>query len=211
MFILSPKLAAELQQWGENWQRRARLANVTVFMGAPQVLPDEPVLEAHEIQGNILPGFTMKHQLLVGLRIRPGAVDGARSWLQSLLPTVTTMADMLGFRSFRRQARVSRDNGDRLPAVPLNLAISMSGLKLITEDANTIQDEAFKGGLHGATIRLSDPGQVGQPGNISSWKIGSSEQTVPHLLLIFASDDLNSLKAVWTQVSAPLRNAESPF
>ena len=62
----------------------------------------EPVLAVGEIQGNVLPGFNTRHQTLLGLRF-----DGdARTWLASVLPSISTLADVHGYRLVRRQARL---------------------------------------------------------------------------------------------------------
>lgn len=143
MFILSPDLAVELERRRQVRQRHA----VALASPEPPDSPDDLILEAPEIQGNILPGFTMKRQLLVGLRIVPVQLAEARRWLSTLLEKITTMEEMSGYRGLRREVRIMRVDGDRLPAVALNMAISMPGLRLLTPDADQIQDEAFKGGL----------------------------------------------------------------
>ena len=59
-----------------------------------QQSPDEPVLDAEQIQGNVLPGFNSRYQHLIGLNI-PAGDDGterARAWLAGLHPT--TLAQM---------------------------------------------------------------------------------------------------------------------
>lgn len=51
-------------------------------------IPGAPVLDVDEIQGNILPGFGSRHQVLLGLKVNEGQTADARSWLARLVPSI---------------------------------------------------------------------------------------------------------------------------
>ena len=70
---------------------------------------EEPVLDADEIQGNIVPGFNSRLQCLIGVRIPDGAgPKSARSWLEK--QRVSTLREVADARDRRRMAH--RYGGD---------------------------------------------------------------------------------------------------
>src|SRR5262245_9019971 len=65
---------------------------------------EEPIVDADEIQGNILPGFGTLHQSFLGLRITEaaGGPGHARRWLRELAPLITTLRQLYTVRETRR-------------------------------------------------------------------------------------------------------------
>ena len=115
---------------------------------ARKKLVSEPLLDVHEIQGNILAGFNKDHQRLVGLRIR--GVAEARKWLARILPHVSSLAEVYQFNAlFRlRRSRLGRDPVC-LVASWMNIAFSRDGLAQLTSDSDAaaLPDAAFQIGL----------------------------------------------------------------
>ena len=145
--------------------------------------PKEPVLAVADIQGNVLPGFNTRHQTLLGLRF-----DGdARSWLASVLPKVSTLADVHGYRLVRRQARV---HGAAPAASPVwvNVAFDAKGLAALGADVDRVRDQRFRQGM-GEASNLGDPRDRDHPGHLSRWVVGGTPANTPDALLIVASDD----------------------
>jgi Dyp-type peroxidase family len=155
--------------------------------------PAEPVLAAREIQGNVLPGFNTPHQALLGIRFDAARASGARRWLASLLPSVSTLAEVNGYRVVRRQIR---RRGDEPPSHPvwLNVAFDHKGLAVLAPDTHRIRDVRFRAGM-GETSNLGDPRDPAHPGHPSRWVVGGSPERTPEALLVVACDRLDPLRA----------------
>jgi Dyp-type peroxidase family len=154
---------------------------------------EEPVLDADEIQGNIVPGFNSRFQCLIGVRIAGGAdVDSAREWLKE--QCVCTLREVADARDRRRRAHQHGEDphgphGDS--AIRLNLALSFGGLRLMVGDeAGLVADEWFRRGMWEVAGSLGDH----TPG-VEAWKTGGSKDDTPHVLGILASDDRDRLDA----------------
>lgn len=163
---------------------------------------EEPVLDADEIQGNIVPGFNSRLQCLIGVRVPDGAgAKSARSWLEK--QRVSTLREVADARDRRRKAhRYGGDPHGDLTA-RLNLALSFDGLRLIMgPEADAIADGWFKRGMWRLAGALGDH----RPG-VTSWMTGGSEQTTPHILAILASDDRASLDARCRELIETAREA----
>jgi Dyp-type peroxidase family len=164
--------------------------------GTPGGTPalQEPLLEAEDIQGNILAGFNKDHQLLMALKIRD--VPTARRWLKRILPRISSTAEVHLFNSlFRRlRARLGNDPAG-LVATWTNIAFSREGLAtlLSTAEAAAVPDPAFVAGLPARARGLGDPIAPGQTDPTLSWVVGGTGR-VPDMLLIVASDDAGYLK-----------------
>lgn len=149
---------------------------------------EEPVLAVGEIQGNVLPGFNTRHQTLLGLRF-----DGdARTWLASVLPSISTLADVHGYRLVRRQARL-RGEAPAASPVWLNVAFDAKGLAALGADVARIRDQRFRQGM-GEAANLGDPRDRDHPGHPSRWVVGGTPANTPDALLIVASDDADEVR-----------------
>jgi hypothetical protein len=145
----------------------------------------EPVLDMHEIQGNVIPGFGTARLELVGLRVRTGEDGAARIWLRDLTPLVTTAAHAWHAREVRRA--VARSTGLAPPreGVFLNVLLSFDGAAAMGLPTSRIQDGLFRAGM--AHADLQDP--VDAQGRPIGWKMGDAAETTPHVLLLLGSDD----------------------
>lgn len=152
--------------------------------------PAEPVLAVGEIQGNVLPGFNTRHQTLLGLRV--DRAGDTRRWLASLLPSISTLADVHGYRLARRQARLQ---GQAPAATPVwvNVAFDATGLGVLGVDVAKIRDPRFRQGM-GEASNLGDPRDPSHPGHPSRWVVGGTPATTPGALLIVASDDAGAVR-----------------
>src|SRR3954451_618545 len=63
----------------------------------------EPLLDVHDIQGNILAGFNKDHQRLIALEIK--GVPEARRWLTRVLPSISSLAEVHLFNTLFSMAR----------------------------------------------------------------------------------------------------------
>ena len=145
--------------------------------------PKEPVLAVGEIQGNVLPGFNTRHQTLLGLRF-----DGdPRRWLASVLPSISTLADVHGYRVVRRQARLQGEPPASSP-VWVNIAFDAEGLAALGADVASIRDQRFRQGM-GEASNLGDPRDRDHPGHPARWVVGGAPAKTPDALLIVASDN----------------------
>lgn len=157
--------------------------------------PVEPVLDAGEIQGNILPGLGSRHQVLLGLKVNEGQTADARSWLARLVPSISSLRDVNTLRNLRRSL-LRRQSA--LPAAPsaqwINIAFSIGGLRLLTPDADTIRDPSFRKGMALLSGSLGDPTRPDQEGHPSRWIVGGTPETTPDVLLILGAADACQLR-----------------
>jgi Dyp-type peroxidase family len=161
---------------------------------------DEGLLDAHEIQGNILAGFNKDHQLLIALAIRD--VAAAKAWLARLAPHISSLFEVWQFnRLFRaKRFRLGHDPTG-LIATWINVAFSHGGITKLASatDADGVPDEAFRQGLPARAAALGDTSAAeGEPPS-ADWVVGSDGK-VPDILLIIASDDEDQLQRVATQL-----------
>lgn len=179
---------------------------------ARKKLVSEPLLDSHEIQGNILAGFNKDHQRLVGLRIR--GVAEARKWLARILPHVSSLAEVYQFNAlFRlRRSRLGRDPVC-LVASWMNIAFSRDGLAQLTSDSDAaaLPDAAFQIGLtKDRADLLGDPTPGGETDPTARWVIGGTNHPVD-ILMILASDDKTRLDSLVVQLRpAPMDGLSAP-
>ncbi|MEZ4295049.1 MAG: hypothetical protein R3B70_08720 [Polyangiaceae bacterium] len=156
----------------------------------------EPVLDADEIQGNIVPGFNKPHQTYIGLRIDD--VAAARKFLRLLAGEISSMAtvmrDRLEFRRLRDAigedrltAGDKRSLAQRRDQLHINVSFSYEGLRKLTPEAQSFQSDAFRQGLIERSPMLGDPTSSDDPGSPRNWVVGSPGK-VPDMLVIIASD-----------------------
>src|SRR6185295_19978407 len=87
--------------------------------------PVEPVLDIDEIQGNILPGFGSRYQVLLGLKVNEGQTADARSWLARLVPSLASLRDVNTLRNLRRSLLRRQAALPTAPSAPfINIARS---------------------------------------------------------------------------------------
>ena len=159
--------------------------------GEPPAPIEEPILDADEIQGNILPGFGTLHQALLGLRITEaaGGAMHARRWLRELAPLITSLRQLHEVREMRRA--VAKATGERplRPEVLLNAALSAPALPLLGLPAENLPP-LF---LHGmAVANLQDENDAA--GVPVDWKFGATAETTPHVLVIVGADTPEALR-----------------
>lgn len=184
---------------------RAARALLSPVSGAPTPhAPDEPELDIYEIQGNSLAGFNKDYQTFLFIRIAD--VEGARTWLRALVPTVSTLAEVLAFnRLFRAmRARMGADPVG-LSATWLNIAFASPGIAALTSDATAaeLDEPSFQAGMH------NEAGELGDSLDTTAWKVGGTDDTVAHILLIVASDQPASHRQAVQRLRKSILSARS--
>jgi Dyp-type peroxidase family len=161
-------------------------------------IPEEPVLDVDDIQGNVLPGFMKPHTRLISLVF--GDIGQARTFLRGL--DVTSLQDVLGSRNRVRAVRGLQPSGEKIGAVPedlddlwLNLAVSYTGLMKLAgrserrrSEVEAFTDNAFRLGLCARSAGLGDPVDPSAEGNPANWVVGGPGRQA-HLLVVVAADD----------------------
>lgn len=149
----------------------------------------EPVLDAGEIQGNVLGGFNKDLQLFVFLRI-PEMEDlgPVRAWLTRCADRLTWLDEVASFKKAYHALTGGKSGADPGPLAStwMNMALSYPALVRLAPDA-ALFDPVFKQGMPSAVGRLGDPLDAALRGHISQWKFGASGN-VPDILLIIAAD-----------------------
>lgn len=167
-------------------------------------LAREPLLDVHDIQGNILAGFNKDHQKLIAVKFRD--LPAARRWIRRLTPDIDSTAEVFQFNAlFRmRRARLGGRDPEGLVATWANVAFSYPGLAALTSkaEADGIPSgvhEPFQEGLAARAALLGDLAELGQDPT-AGWVIGGVGR-VPDALLIVASDDPAQLEAMSSRLA----------
>lgn len=153
-------------------------------------MADEPLLDAGDIQGNIIPGFRRKAQLLV--YYRAPSEDALRAALAVLAPLVTPMAPVFRHRDTVKAALTAGEEPPEIPDLWVNLALGATALDRLGEREVRSLDEAFDVGMR--PTRTGDPWKPvdaeggPNPSHPSNWKVGRPGDPLA-LLLILAFDD----------------------
>src|SRR6202011_3414269 len=129
----------------------------------------EPLLEASEIQGNIIPGFNKDYQHFVFGRITD--LVGFRRWITKIIPDIATLEEVTAFNRLFAALRTRRGREGTVRATWVNIAFSYPGLQKILPASELIFDAAFKEGMYARVSNfgdVDDPHQwvVGSPGNV---------------------------------------------
>ncbi|MEV0297637.1 hypothetical protein [Nocardia sp. NPDC050710] len=147
--------------------------------------PVEPVLDVDEIQGAVLPGFSTSFQHLVGLRFPDAST--LRAWLRGPHASVSTLAQVMTQRNLRRAALRARQPRPQTPVMRC-VALSVDALRMLTPDADQVNDPAFKGGMAFRSTLLGDPEDKEVDGHRSRWRFGGTPATTPHVLAVLAAE-----------------------
>ncbi len=191
------------------------------------------MLDAGQIQGNIIPGFSKPHMELLALDLGP--VSRAKELLAALASQVTTLAEAMRTRELIRAAESQRLDLKRRAArgeiantshalrsatpdiddVWLNLAFSRAALSKLLPEPRTAEslesmesmesfDEAFQLGMATRSASLSDPTDPASDGYPKNWVIGGRGE--PDVFVICAADDRVRLDAFVTELIARVRD-----
>jgi deferrochelatase/peroxidase EfeB len=173
-------------------------------------VPDEPVLDVDNIQGNVIPGFSKDHQLFLFYTLDD--VAAFRGWLSAFVPFVASAAEVLAFnrlfKAIRRRHGEPADRPQTVKATWRNIAFSYTGLTKLRDCGlddlldPDFEDEAFREDLASRAERLGDPVDSGQDGDPLNWRFGGPTNPVD-LVVHIASDDPDDLdlEAQWIQAN----------
>ncbi|MDH2356781.1 Dyp-type peroxidase [Bradyrhizobium sp. SSUT112] len=149
----------------------------------------EPVLDAYDIQGNIVPGFRRKQQLLVGFR----GTDrmSLRKVAAIIARRLTPLADVLDHRDERKAAFLAGRDPATRDDLWLNYAIGIGATDALGIGAARDADLAFEAGMvpsltGDSTRKTLDDGSA-NPAAPANWLVGGPAHVLD-LLLIFAAD-----------------------
>jgi Dyp-type peroxidase family len=162
----------------------------------------EPVLEVHEIQGNIIPGFNKDHLVLIGYTVTN--ISKAKQWFDFISKHISTLYEVYNFNNvFKSIKNRKRSEPDEISSTWTNLAISYNGMRKLIDNLQEIDnflDNSFKKGLSFmSSISLGDPNDLTSPGDSRNWVIGAKNKRsdhpngLPDILLIVASDQVELL------------------
>ncbi|MEO6719021.1 MAG: Dyp-type peroxidase [Ferruginibacter sp.] len=168
----------------------------------------EPYLEIDEIQGNILPGFRMPNQHLIGCKI--ASLVNLSGFLTYILPLITTMREALSYKeervSLAKQLNIRGIASFQLPVQQdlfwINMGFGNKLLRKLTTDADNA-DNSFKVGLAARSQLLGDSSDPLNEGNKKNWIVGN-EQNEADLFFITASDNAPNLKDRTSELKAKL-------
>jgi hypothetical protein len=100
----------------------------------------EPVLDIHNIQGNILVGFNKDHRTLLGFLI--GDSNKAKQWIKLISDRISTLDEVYQFKKLFKSLR-SRQKHEPIgiTATLINIAFSYNGMKNLIQDIDKIDEE----------------------------------------------------------------------
>ncbi|GAA2399638.1 Dyp-type peroxidase [Actinomadura vinacea] len=160
----------------------------------------EPVLDADEIQGNIVPGFLKPHMAVAAFTIADPAE--ARRWFARIAPSVTTLARVMETRVKVRRLRgfTAAKRLETLGEIPaevddawFNVAVSRAALERLlaggphASDVKSFEDEGFALGMAARSSLLGDPTDPSSEGNPANWRLGGPGNEAD-VLLVFNAD-----------------------
>jgi Dyp-type peroxidase family len=150
---------------------------------------NEPLLDADDIQGNVIPGFRRKRQLFVGFSLG-GERSDLRSALGAVADRVTSLPTVLQHRDDRKISLMAGFAPPTRSDLWLNIALGLRATdKLGLADLSSL-DEGFRNGMG---LRAGDPTNPTlddgrpNPAYFKNWKVGGPNNPLD-VLLIFASD-----------------------
>ncbi|HEV2765636.1 MAG TPA: Dyp-type peroxidase [Pyrinomonadaceae bacterium] len=174
----------------------------------------EELLDANEIQGNILAGFNKDHQVFLFLRMGRDAasVSAVRAWLRAIGPQISSVAEVRLFNELFRtlRGRLRRDPHG-LIATWVNIAFSAAALEVLTSrgELDEFADAFFLDGMALRAGDLGDPLDPAAEGHPDNWVVGGTRSEAD-ILLIVASDSPSALAERVTQLKATLTQAADP-
>ncbi|MEO6194974.1 MAG: Dyp-type peroxidase [Thermoanaerobaculia bacterium] len=190
-------------------------------------MPEEPedptaeeLLEADQIQGNILAGFNKDHQVFLFLRIEQTGekapsqetVAAVKAWLRALAPQISSLNEVHRFNELFRtlRARLGRDPHG-VSATWMNIAFSAAALEILTssQDVAEFKDSFFLDGLPARSSDLADPTDETAEGHPNQWVVGGPRNPAD-ILVIVASDSPAALAERVAQLKASLSQATLP-
>ena len=165
----------------------------------------EPVLEANDIQGNILAGFNKDFQHFLFFEIKD--FELAKGWIHYIEPQISTLKEVASFnRLYQTTWKRQGSEPKGLIATWMNIAFSYSGLQKILSPEQLVdfnQDSAFVKGLKERSRQLGDPPDPKMEGNINNWVLGGAANN-PDICLIIASDSQNQLKEMILKIKSSI-------
>ena len=150
---------------------------------------DEPLLDAADIQGNILPGFRRTQQFFAAFR--SGDAAALRTALRLLAPQITPLGAVLPHREARKAAFKSGMAPPMRDDLWLNLALGRNALRILGVTSIEATDLAFRNGMVPSATGDSSsavlPDGRPNPAHPDHWVVGGPNRPVD-LLCIFAGD-----------------------
>jgi Dyp-type peroxidase family len=163
----------------------------------------EPLLDADDIQGHVLPGYGPGNTYLLAVSAASG--DAARAFLRLVQPRLTSMRTALGQRAERKAFFLG------LAALPppqlhVHVAFTRSGLDRLGCDQRGM-DRAFDAGMTGlstgdAKCEIRPDGKV-EPACPRNWRVGGPETRFDMLVIFIGGGDLRRAMApLYDQLTA---------
>jgi Dyp-type peroxidase family len=160
----------------------------------------EPILDAAEIQGNILGGFNQDHQAILPMWFGANTAQ-TKTWLSALIPHLAWLPEIHGHRTALKTAiALTGAEPADLHALWVNVSFSWTGLSKLTDQVSAFNG-VFKGGLPAATGRIGDPITQGVAGEAHGWLFGGPGD-VPDALVIVAGDIASVVSAKVAEIIA---------
>lgn len=168
--------------------------------------------ESDDIQGDIIPGFLKDHQTFLFFRFSDD-VTSVRKWLLWLAPKLSSMKEVLQFRTEFRAERLRLGIAEpELSSTWLSVAFSYPGLRALVgeQEAAAFGDESFRQGLHARSSYLGDPSDPSLPGHPSHWVVGGPDNEADALVVVAADEEADLERAVEEVLTAATAGGLTP-
>lgn len=162
----------------------------------------EPLLDASEIQGNVVPGFNKDYQHHLFARIRD--VPMCRRWIGRFTSQIATVEEVTAFNRLFSALRRRRGREGTVEAIWVNIAFSFPGLQKLQPAIDIPFDAAFKQGMHARV------GLFGDVDDASHWLLGGPGN-LPDLVVTIAADDASDLHEMVQEIKRAVSGFEVIF
>lgn len=152
----------------------------------------ELALEVDDIQGHVLVGFGGGHEILLGLRFRPGSVAAGKAALLSCIDWVTPARASVAAREMRRSGISGAGPTPDMGKAGMSISFSHPGLQLLGPFAGP-QDIFFRQGAFESASSLGD--EVAEDGLPRDWQVGGDADSTPHVFLVLAATSLEVVES----------------
>ncbi|MCF4130041.1 Dyp-type peroxidase [Methylobacterium sp. SyP6R] len=157
--------------------------------------PNEPLLDALDIQGNVLPGFRRRQQRLVGFQ---GTSEAAlKAALRLVLDaSLTDLSTVLGHKDDRKTAFLAGAPAPARPDLWLNYAIGVRAAEALGLERLKDLEPAFGAGMPlraGDTTEPRLPDGSADPTCPANWVVGGPNTPLDLLLIAAADAEIEAL------------------
>jgi Dyp-type peroxidase family len=155
-------------------------------------MPAEPLLDADDLQGHVVPGYGPSDVCLLG--VTASTAGALRALLREVQPHVTVMRAAMGHRA-QKKAHLMNLGARPSSRWHVHVALTRRGLDLLGYQQRGV-DRAFDAGMTG--LSTGDPKQAvradgtPEPAHPRNWRVGGPERGIDVLVMLIAEVNMRA-------------------